>query len=175
MQAALQKGGMAGISGSGAARGLVARDLGLTSLGLEQQRIAQAQQAGQTMADLRLKDMAMRGTITGNAAAADATRFLSISQLMDARAYPESGLNPASIANLYIADNNARNQLATNAAAITNSARNANMQAMLGFGSQVAGGGYDKTLSSIGGLFGGGGSSPALGAGGGEDPSNPWG
>lgn len=167
MQAALQKGGAAGISGSGAARGLVARDLGLTSLGLEQQRIEQAHKAGQAMATLRLQDIATRGNITGNAATADANRFLNLAQLIDARAYPEAGLNPASIANLYIADNNARNQINTNAAAINSAQRNANLNAMLGFGSQVAGGGYDSTIGSIAGLFGRG--SAGTGVGGEED------
>lgn len=153
VKAALEKGGAAGISGSGAARGLVARDLGLTSLGLEQQRIAQAQQAGQTMAQLNLQDLATRSGIALNAAGQDTARTGTLASIIDSRALPGSGLDPGSIAGLYVADNNARNQVNVNSAAISQQQRNSNLNSLLGFGSAVAGGGYDKVFGSIGDLF----------------------
>lgn len=169
MQAALQKGGAAGISGSGAARGLVARDLGLTSLGLEQQRIQQAQQAGTAMAQLNLQDLATRGNLITNAAAQDASRAGLLASIVDARALPESGLSPGAIANLYVGDKNAQDQFAVTSAAAQAQNRNATLNSLLGFGTMAASGAKNINW---GGLFGG---SPALGAGGGADPSNPWG
>lgn len=162
VKAALEKGGAAGISGSGAARGLVARDLGLTSLGLENQRIQAAQTAGATQAQLglqadalRLQDLLGRTGAINGIAGQDISRTGLLSQLVDARALPESGLNPGSIASLYVADNNARNQVNVNSAAIAQAQKNSNLNALLGFGSTVAGGGFDKTLGSLAGLFGG--------------------
>lgn len=168
MQAALQKGGAAGISGSGAARGLVARDLGLTSLGLEQQRIQQAQQAGGLLAELGLKDLATRGSLVTNAAGQDISRSNILASIVDARALPESGLSPGAIANLYVGDKNAQDQANMDFAQSQAAARNERLKAMLGFGTMAVGG-----IKNIIGSLGSGGSE--LGAGGGADPSNPWG
>lgn len=160
MQAALEKGGAAGISGSGAARGLVARDLGLTSLGLEQQRIQQAQTAGQAQAQLNLNNLSTRAGIINNVAGLDTQRYLNLAQLVDARPLPGSGLTPGDIGSLYVADNNAKNQFATDAAKISTQQRNANLASLLGLGSQVAGSG--NALSAIGSLFKGSGQSSAV-------------
>lgn len=164
MQAALQKGGSAGISGSGAARGLVARDLGLTSLGLEQQRIAQAQQAGTQQAQLNLANLQTQGSLINAGAQNDISRILGISNLIDGRALPESGLSPGSIANMYVGDKNAQDQIARENAQIQANARSQGMNSLLGFGSTLAGSG------KLSGLFGGGGTTTPL-----ADGSNPGG
>lgn len=170
-KAALEKGGAAGISGSGAIRGLVARDLGLTSLGLENQRISQAQEAGKTMSALRLQDLATRGSITGAAANFDLSRIGTLAGLIDSRYLPSSGLDPGAIASLYVAENNAINQTGMDAAAINQASRNANLSAMLGLGTTVASGAFDKPVSAIASLFK---AKPGtLGAD--YDPSNPYG
>ena len=171
MQAALQKGGAAGISGSGAARGLVARDLGLTSLGVEQQRIAQAQDAGAKKATLglegqklRLQDLVARGQLTQAAANAEAQRLGLVTTLIDARALPESGLNPGSIASILVGGNNAQNQFDTLNSAIAQQQKNANLNSLLGFGTTAASSG---ALSGIASLFKS--KTPAIGGGEGFD------
>ncbi len=156
VKAALEKAGTSGISGSGAARGLVARDLGLTSMAVENQRIGQAQQAGAQQAQLglareqlRLQDFLGRSGLAQNVAAQDAQRTGLLASIVDARALPEPGLNPGAIASLYVADNNARNQVGTTNAAIAQQQRNQNLNSLLGLGSMAAGGGFD----ALSGLF----------------------
>lgn len=151
VKAALEKGGAAGISGSGAVRGLVARDLGLTSLGLEQQRIQQAQDAGQRMAALNLQDLSTRSGIALNAANQDISRTGLLASIIDSRALPESGLSPGAVANLYVGDKNAQDQATANAAAAQVQNRNNLLNSLLGFGSAAVSSGG---LSGLGGLFG---------------------
>jgi hypothetical protein len=138
-QAALEKGGAAGISGSGAARGLVARDLGLTSLGLLQQRQAQGLQAGSTMAQLNLQDFLGRMSAAQAAAGQDTQRTSLLASIIDARALPESGLSPGGIANLYVGDKNAQDQQRMNLAQASAARNTQDMNALLGFGTQAAG------------------------------------
>lgn len=156
VKAALERGGAAGISGSGAARGLVARDLGLTSMAVENQRIGQAQQAGAQQAQirlaqeqLRLQDFLGRSGIAQNVAAQDLQRTNLLAGIVDARALPESGLNPGALASLYVAENNARNQVGTTNSMIAQQQRNQDLNSLLGLGSLAAGGGFD----SLGSLF----------------------
>lgn len=145
MTAALSKGGAAGISGSGAARGLVARDLGLTSLSLQRQRQQDALSAGTTLQTNYLNALNAATSIAGQ----DIQKTGLIGSLIDARALPESGLSPGAIASLYVADNNAKNGVAATNATIDAYTRNSNLQALLGFGSEAAG-----TIKSAGGLKG---------------------
>ena len=132
-RAALQTGGQAGLSGSFAGRGLVARDLGLTSLALEQQRQQQALQAGQLLSAESLG----RFNALSNASIADANRIGLLSDIIDARALPESGLSPGSIADVTTGQSNAQNQ--SNAAYQASLAgnRNATLNSLLGFGAQA--------------------------------------
>lgn len=135
VQGALQQGGASGISGSGAGRGLVARDLGLTSIGLENQRIGAAQSAGATQAQLAQSDYASRLGLATGAAGQQAQQSGLLASLVDARAYPNAGLDPGSIASLYVGQNNAQNQYNLTAAAIAQQQRNQNLNGLLGFGS----------------------------------------
>lgn len=156
VKTALERGGAAGIAGSGAVRGLVARDLGLTSLALEQQRIAQAQQAGQTQAQLglagqqlRLQDLLGRAGAVQGLAGQETQRIGMLGSLLDARPLPESGLSAGSIANLAIGGTNVENQVNATNAMIDQQRRNQNLNALLGLGSLAASGG----MSELGDLF----------------------
>lgn len=156
VQAALQKGGMAGIGGSGAGRGLVARDLGLTSLQLEKDRIGQAQTAGTNLADLamrgdalRLQDFLGRAGVAQNATAQEMQRTGLLASTVDSRALPEFGLSPGSIASLYVADNNAKNQVSSNSAQIDAYQSSQNLNALLGLGTAIS-----KGTAGTGGLAG---------------------
>lgn len=103
---ALEKGGTAGISGSGANRGLVARDLGLTSLQLLQSR----QQAGLSAGSLLSQDLASRAGLAMNAYGQDSNTALNIASLIDRRALPDSGINSGSLVDLVVGQNNSQNQ-----------------------------------------------------------------
>jgi hypothetical protein len=138
-KAALEKGGSAGFSGSGAARGLVARDLGLTSLGLLQQRQAQGLQAGSAVGQLQLQDFLGRMSAAQGAAGQDAQRTSLLASIIDSRALPESGLSPGGIANLFVGDKNAQDQQRMDLAAASAARNTSNMNALLGFGTQAAG------------------------------------
>lgn len=151
MQAALEKGGQAGISGSGAGRGLVARDLGLTSLGVLNQRQKAAQDAGVQTATLSLQDYLGRLNAASGAAGQDSQRATLLSQLVEGRALPESGLSPSAIANLYVGNTNAANQTATNNAQIAAYQNTQNLNALLGLGTTVASMTGGKPLINIGG------------------------
>jgi hypothetical protein len=128
-RAALSKAGQAGLAGSFAGRGLVAQDIGTTSLALQQQRQAQALQAGSVLDQLGLaRDQASR------------TGALQLKTLADSFALPESGLSPGSIASLYVGNNNVANQTAQNQFLIDQqnaNNRNAQINQLLGFGSSV--------------------------------------
>lgn len=119
VQAALQKAGAAGISGSGAGRGLVARDLGLTSLGLLQQRQNQALQAGSAYGSLALQGQGLQlqdylGRLQGtNQAVGQQMQYgLGLGNLMAATPYPNSGLGPGQVTSLAIGANQQANAIA---------------------------------------------------------------
>ena len=136
---ALQTGGAAGISGSGAGRGLVARDLGLTSLQLRTQREQQALSAGSNLSQLRLQDILGRGGFAANAAGQDASRALSIASLIDSRGRPEAGLSANSIANLSVGNNNINNAAQAQIAQSGIAQNNANLQSFNSLFGTVAG------------------------------------
>lgn len=120
VQAALQKGGAAGISGSGAGRGLVARDLGLTAMQVLQGRQNQAAAAGNQYANtalagqqLTLNDFLARLNGVNTAVGQNQQYGLGLGELMNKTAYPASGLGPAGVADLMVqanAQNNAINK-----------------------------------------------------------------
>lgn len=153
MKAALEKGGAAGISGSGAGRGLVARDLGITSLQLMRQRQQDAANMGQMLYGNKLNTLNAVSGIAGQ----DVQRTGLLANLIDGRALPESGLSPGAIASLYTGDNNAQNQSRSDAAMISANGRNAAINSMLGLGTALAvagaGGAFKgaKAPASVGG------------------------
>lgn len=156
VKAALEKGGAAGISGSGAARGLVARDLGLTSMQVLQQRQAQGLQAGVAAESAILG----RYGAAAGAAGQDIQRAGLLASIIEGRALPESGLSPGSIANLYVGDKNTQDQVRMDAASASAAQRSSNMNALLGFGTTA--------MSAYG-------TSKKAGSPGVADPSNPYG
>ena len=152
---ALQGAGSAGISGSGAARGLVARDLGLTSLALNNSRIQNAQASGNLMAQLglqgqqlKLQDAMNRFGAASGAAGQDVQATSLLASIIDNRAMPNAGLSATDIANLYAGQNNAQNQVNANNAAIAQQTKNQQLNALLGLGTTAAG-------LYAGGAFGG--------------------
>lgn len=142
---ALQGAGAAGISGSGAGRGLVARDLGLTSLALQNQRQQAALGAGNTLASLglqgeslKLQDYLGRYNAAASAAGQDIQGTGLLAGLIDARQMPNAGLSSTDIANLYAGQNNAQNQMNASNAAINAQQKNQQLQALLGLGTTAA-------------------------------------
>lgn len=145
-RAALQTGASSGLSGSVAQRGLVARDLGLTSMSLLQSRQTAAEQAAQAGVS-RLQ--------VGNAAAGlDASTAASLGSIFNGRALPTSGLDPNVSTALALSNVKGQNDTAAALLAQTNKARAQNVQSVLDLGSSA----------NSAGLFGGGG-----GGGGGDD------
>jgi len=163
---ALEAGGSAGISGSGAGRGLVARDLGLTSLNLINQRNAAALQGGNALS----ADFASRFGLAGTAAAQDQGAALTIANLMNSRALPNAGLDPGAVANLDVGVNNQQNQNIANRAQIQIASNNANAAAI----SQLIGGlsgAYGSYAGSAAGILKGGGTVTGSGGAPASDPS----
>jgi hypothetical protein len=144
VRSALQGAGAAGIAGSVAGRGLVARDIGLTSLQLLNARQQAALQAGQALSadeSARRQFLLGRAGAGATAAATDASRILGATNVIDSRALPSAGLDPGAVASLYIADHNAKNQINATNTAIGNANRSNLIDSILGFGSTLAGAG----------------------------------
>lgn len=135
----LSTGGAAGLNGSFAGRGLVARDLGLTSLNLLSSRQQAAQTAGQ---------VGLNASLT--AAGQDNQTVGLLGELINGQPLPESGLNSGAIASLYTGNNNANNQNGLTQAAIQSQATNSSLNALLGFGSTALTA-YQKSQAGIGG------------------------
>jgi hypothetical protein len=164
MQSALQSGGTAGISGSGAGRGLSARDLGLTSLQIQQSRTQQATSVGSTVAGLNLQgnqlalaDYQTRAGLANGAVNSQNQYASALGNLMNNTQYPTSGLSPSAVAGLYVSQNNAQNQYTANQNAVAAQQNSALTSALFGAGGTalgVAGGaGLGSSLAS---LFGSG-------------------
>ena len=131
-QGALQGAGTAGISGSGAGRGLVARDLGLTSMQVLQGRQNQASAAGNAFGQLglqgqslQLQDYISRLTGANSAVASQNSYGLGLGNLMNNTALPNSGLTGSQVASLDVGNqqiaNAARQQSAANTSSLYNS------------------------------------------------------
>ena len=174
---ALQKGGFAGISGSQAGRGLVARDLGLTSLALEQQR----QQAGLTAGQALSQDAASRSKqafdrfsalsgFTGQAAGQDIETQLRLAAEMSGRPYPVAGLNPASTFAAATGDKYYQDDANAELQKQLAKARSDKLNTILGFGKTVLGGGsftnFLGTVTGQGGAAGNAAGNAAAGTGG---------
>lgn len=149
MRGALAGAGRAGIVGSEAGRGLVARDLGLTSMQVRNARQQAALQAGQIESQLGLA--AAQNYLQSLGLQIDATTgqlrdAANIFQMGANLPRPEGGLSAGDIASAEIAQTNAYNQNLMNAAGI----RSANNTAMIG--------GVTQSLQQGLGLLGSGGS-----------------
>lgn len=125
-QGALQGAGTAGISGSGAGRGLVARDLGLTSLQLLQSRQNQASAAGNAYGalglqgqSLQLQDFLGRLGLANSAVGLQDQYSLGLGNLMNNTALPNSGLSAGQVASLAVGNTNILNQANQQSAANT--------------------------------------------------------
>jgi len=135
-QSAVVRGALAGAGGSGvigsaAGRGLVARDLGLTSLQLRTARQQAALQAGQIQSQLGLQQaqqyLQSLG-LTVDATTGQLQQAASIFNMANGQPLPESGLSSSDIANVTVGQTNSYNQNLMNAAGI----KAANNSAMVG-------------------------------------------
>lgn len=137
--------------GLGLGRDIVARDLGLTSLQLQQQRLQNAANLGAAEAALEQGNAATRtqadlygrnnlftsADFLNQIATGDFQKALAAAQLGQNIAQPMSGIDPGSVGNLAVGNTNAINQQAQNAAALR-----AQAGSSLGaFGGQLAGSG----------------------------------
>lgn len=135
-RASLSKSGQAGLAGSFAARGLLAKDIGTNSLALGNARRTAALQAGGLLEQLGLA-RAQFGLQQEVAGVNAANLFKTTA---DSFALPNPGLDPGAIASLYTADRNALNQVNQNQFLIDQqnaNARAANLNKLLGFGAQA--------------------------------------
>lgn len=123
-KAALEGAGQAGLSGSMAGRGRVARDIGISSQLLRQQRLAQALGIEQTMANQYL---------ASEQAAANEVGRLGLASL--ALPLPEAGLSAGDLASVAVGGQNAANAAAANSAA----SRNAQLAQLFGAATSFAG------------------------------------
>ena len=153
MQNALQQGGAAGISGSGAGRGLTARDLGLTQLQYLTNAQNQASTAGNAYGALGLQQQGLQlqnylGTLgLANSAVSSQNQYaLGFGNLMNQTAMPNSGLSGSQVASLDVGNTNILGQNAQQSQANTTAATNG--LAGLFSGSNMSGLG-----SALSGLF----------------------
>lgn len=129
---ALSRGAGSGLTGSDAGRGLVARDLGLTSMGLLNSRL------GAASAQSRLGVERLQ---IGNAAAGlDASTAAQLGSIFNARGLPTAGLDPEFAAKLRVANTMGQNKVDLATLTMDNAARAKNVQSVLSLGSSFAGG-----------------------------------
>lgn len=153
----LRRSGASGMRGQGA-RDLVARDLGLSAFGLEQQRRATAERLGQGQmgfrtqqqgvanavnqynAAARQQNQGFRSAIAGQLSGQDQSRRaqqLQTAGLVAGINRPEAGLSPGALASAKVADQNAMNAYNQQKAAAEAQARGAGLGFLgnvLGFG-----------------------------------------
>lgn len=163
--------GSVGGGGLGLGRDLTARDLGLTSYNVEQQRLQNATNLG----NLELSQQGALANFNLSRDSANAANFLSNygalntyynnlrQQDLAAAAYGQSipqpvvGLDPSAVANLTVANQNAQTQAAMNSANI----KAQSGQNMLGFAGQLIGYGLGNNMFGASGT----GSYPIYGSG----------
>ena len=105
MRGALSGAGGAGILGSQAGRGLTARDLGLTSMQLQNARRQAALQAGEQLSRSELASLAGLQSLVGS----QTSEALTASQLLGGM-LPEAGLSAGDLANVTVGNVNQQNQ-----------------------------------------------------------------
>lgn len=125
----------AGTTGNlGLGRDVVARDLGLTSLGLRNQRLANAQSIGQAYDQNRLAQLQAQQGLAGSIndlGQAELSRRLALAQFGQSIARPSSGLSSSDVVSLLVGNQNAAQAAAAN---------RANNQAAFGQGLLTLGG-----------------------------------
>ena len=157
---ASQAGSMGGPGGGlGLGRDLGARDLGLNSLQLYQQNLANAQSLGGQadqyglqgfgLGQQALVNQANLGYGIANLGQQNFNNILGTSQFTQGVAQPQSGLSPSSVANILAGNSNAAFAAAQQAAAIKAGQGNA----LIGLGGNILGSG---ALNGLGNIFGGG-------------------
>lgn len=175
-QGALEAGGTAGISGSGAGRGLVARDLGLTSLQLLSSRQQAASAAGNAYGalglqaqGLQLQDYLSRVGAVSSAVGLQNQYGLGLGALMNQTALPNSGLSGSQVASLDVGNTNIINGAAQQTQANQTSATNSMLGSLSSlFGGSGGSGGLASLFagsggSSTSGISNAGGDSPDVG------------
>ena len=158
VRGALSGAGRSGVIGSQAGRGLTARDLGLTSLQLQQARQGAALEAGKAQSQLGLSqaqlglsagDQLLRSLGMGvEATSGEVTQAANLYNMLAGQALPESGLSSGSLADITVGDINAYNQRLMDAAAIKAGGAAAGISQMVG--------GLQSGLGLAAGAFGGG-------------------
>jgi hypothetical protein len=110
----------AGTTGNlGLGRDVSARDLGLASMAVQQQRLNQAQQFGQAYDQNLLAQLQAQQGLAGSVndlGQSELSRRLALAQFGQSIARPESGLTPDSVVNLMVGNSNARQAAAANKA-----------------------------------------------------------
>jgi hypothetical protein len=137
----------AGTTGNlGLGRDVSARDLGLASMAVQQQRLNQAQQFGQAYDQNLLAQLQAQQGLAGSVndlGQAELSRRLALAQFGQSIARPESGLTPDSVVNLMVGNSNARQAAAANKA--NNQAAFGN--SLLTLGGQLGGAALGSYLS----------------------------
>lgn len=179
-RAALSKAGTVAPGGLGLGRDITARDLGLTSLDLEQRRLANASQLGGQ--ELALQQLNTNTAFNNNASVLNAMSLLNqaqnsrFSRNLAAAQYGQSikppvvGLDPSAVVNLTVGNSNNASAAAANQANLygqqqqnwMNLAGNLGGAALMGYmGSSGGGGGFSgsfgggpQNTGSLGGLYG---------------------
>lgn len=139
--------GMVGGGGLGLGRDLSARDLGISSLQLQNQRLnnaaslgAQDQAFNNAQGQFGLQNTAQRLSTAGlisDLGQQDFNRQFQLAQFSQGIARPETGLDPTSLVNLTVGNQNASNAAAQNAAAVQAQSGNA----LMGLGGNLIGAG----------------------------------
>ena len=157
---AARAGGLAGPGGGlGMGRDISARDLGLTSLQLLQQRQQQAAQIGGEASNYGLQALnQQQGAMLGYGGAASGLgqqqylRNYNIANMTQGIQQPQAGLSPSSVAGIYTGNINEQNSVNQNQAAI-----NAQLgQSQMSMGGQLMGYGLGGLSSYLGSGAGGG-------------------
>lgn len=129
-KSALEGASSAGIAGSSAGAGRVARDIGLSAAALRERRLAAALGVENDAASRMLAGEQLRGS-----------EVARLGQLSLSTALPEAGLSAGTLADLAIAESNAANQYAVSSAAAKNAStqsRNQMLQNLFGQAGAVA-------------------------------------
>ena len=171
VRAGLARGGNSGILGSDAGRGLVARDLGLTSLQLQQSRQQNALNAGMAQSQLGLN--ASQQYLQSLGLGLDATSGSLINSgnlygLLANQPLPEAGLSSGDLASVNVGQTNAYNQNLMTAAGISAANNSAKYSGI----SNAIQSGLGMYADFAGGKAGLGGAGTTLGTTGSPNPYN---
>jgi len=152
-QSGLAHAGMVGGGRLGLGRDIVARDLGLTSLQLQQQRLNDASQFGQLDTQnqqFNAQNLLQKIQLLKSLSESNFNRAMGAAQYGEGIQRPVVGLDPGSIANIAVGNQNARGAAFANQANIYGR-QSQNMYGLAGSMFQNAGG-----MAGLAGAFGGG-------------------